>query len=98
VARQPANRASLKKSMLAHHKAGQPTAGRLCDGHLTPREEEIIALLCAGCRPRQIALMLCIEICTVRSHLRTIMSKLDSRTQEQAVAIYVRRQTANPPQ
>jgi DNA-binding NarL/FixJ family response regulator len=43
---------------------------------LTPREAEIITLVCAGLRNKQIAAKLCISETTVWHHMSSIFSKL----------------------
>jgi DNA-binding CsgD family transcriptional regulator len=64
------------------------------DGHLTPREREVLALIELGWSNKQIARQLCIEIRTVKNHVHNLLEKLRvSRRGEAAVW----RRRINPP-
>lgn len=52
---------------------------------LTPRQKEVLRLLADGKRPAEIADALCLEICTVYTHLEDIRQRLQARTNENAV-------------
>ena len=52
---------------------------------LTPREEEVLALLAEGLSNRAIAHALDISEHTVKFHVNAIMSKLDARSRTEAV-------------
>lgn len=52
---------------------------------LTPREKEILALMIEGADNRAIAGQLHISYATVRTHVRSILAKLDARSQLDAV-------------
>jgi DNA-binding NarL/FixJ family response regulator len=58
---------------------------------LTAREVEVLALMAAGNRNRDIAERLAIKEDTVKSHISNIMEKLHASDRTQAVAIAVRR-------
>lgn len=53
---------------------------------LTPREQEILRLLCEGTSTAQIAERLCITAKTARNHIERILQKLDAHTRLEAVA------------
>lgn len=55
-------------------------------GSLTPREREILALMIDGADNKAIAEQLHISYATVRTHVRSILAKLDARSQLDAVA------------
>lgn len=57
---------------------------------LTPREEEILALLANGHRYREIATELFISIDTVRTHIRHIYEKLHVRSRTEAAVKYLK--------
>jgi two-component system, NarL family, response regulator DevR len=52
---------------------------------LTPREREILALMIEGADNRAVAEQLHISYATVRTHVRSILAKLDARSQLDAV-------------
>jgi two-component system, NarL family, response regulator LiaR len=69
-------------------KAPEPATGmRPVKSPLTPREWEIIDLLCEERSTDQIATTLVLSTETVRSHVKNILRKLDVRSREQAVAV-----------
>ena len=53
---------------------------------LTPREKEILGLMIHGADNRTVAERLQISYATVRTHVRSILAKLDARSQLDAVA------------
>jgi DNA-binding NarL/FixJ family response regulator len=53
---------------------------------LTPREREILALMTHGADNREAAGLLQISYATVRTHVRSILTKLEARSQLEAVA------------
>jgi PAS domain S-box-containing protein len=53
---------------------------------LTPREQEILRLLCDGTSTAQIAERLCITAKTARNHIERILQKFDAHTRLEAVA------------
>ncbi len=60
-------------------------------GQLTPREEEILALLSKGHRYQEIAKELSISLRTVGTHLHNIYEKLHVRSRTEAAAKYLQR-------
>jgi DNA-binding NarL/FixJ family response regulator len=62
----------------------QSEHARLLDS-LTPREGEILALMVDGADNRAVAQQLHISYATVRTHVRSILAKLDARSQLDAV-------------
>jgi two-component system, NarL family, response regulator LiaR len=69
-------------------KAPEPSTGmRPVKSPLTPREWEIIDLLCEEASTDEIARDLVLSTETVRSHVKNILRKLDVRSREQAVAV-----------
>jgi LuxR family transcriptional regulator, maltose regulon positive regulatory protein len=56
--------------------------------HLTPREEEVLAMIAQGMRNREIAQALFIEEVTVKVHVRNLLRKLNVRTRTEA-AVYL---------
>lgn len=59
-------------------------------GALTPREEEVIALIAEGLTHREIAYCLDITTWTVRAHRGNAVRKLRASSTEHAVAMFVR--------
>jgi len=66
--------------------APAPDAARL-----TPREEEILALLTQGYSNKEIADRLSVSFDTVRTHLRHVYEKLHVRCRTEAATKYLRR-------
>jgi DNA-binding CsgD family transcriptional regulator len=54
---------------------------------LSPREHEVLQLLVAGHRAAQIAEHFTVSLTTVRTQIRSILSKLDCNSQIEAVAL-----------
>jgi DNA-binding NarL/FixJ family response regulator len=73
-------RAALADAGPAHQRAPSARAG------LTGREQEVLALICAGRSAAQIAVTLEISPHTVVNHTRHIFAKLDVRSRTQAAA------------
>jgi DNA-binding NarL/FixJ family response regulator len=61
---------------------------------LSRREVEVLSHLAAGRRAAEIATALFVSLATVRTHIRSILTKLEVNSQEQAVALY--REGARP--
>lgn len=68
------------------HRANAPIGGKWL-GRLTTREREIIQLMVDGLGRRQISDELCLSVDTVRTHMRTIMEKLDVHAATAAVSV-----------
>ncbi len=63
---------------------------------LSAREQEILVLAASGASNKEIADKLCISIHTVRSHMRKLLSKLQSTNRREAVSL-ARREGLIPP-
>lgn len=57
---------------------------------LSAREKEVLALISAGCSNRMIAAQLQVATSTVKSHVESILVRLDARNRAEAVAIAAR--------
>lgn len=55
--------------------------------HLTPREREVLGLLCRGLSNREIARALVVEESTIKAHLHHLFTKLGAKTRIQAILI-----------
>jgi two-component system NarL family response regulator len=61
------------------------------EAHLmTPRETEILALIATGAPDKEIAIQLSLSIHTVKSHIRSILSKLHAVNRRQAARLAIR--------
>jgi DNA-binding CsgD family transcriptional regulator len=54
---------------------------------LTPAEARVLALLLDDCRPSEIAAELGISITTVRTHLKSLFAKTETRRQSELIAL-----------
>jgi DNA-binding NarL/FixJ family response regulator len=66
-------------------------AEHLGEEDLTPRELDVLRLICDGCKNKQIADKLCISENTVNFHIKNIVGKLGASDRTQAVTIAIRR-------
>lgn len=57
---------------------------------LTPREQEVLLLVAEGLSDPEIGRKIYVTANTVKSHLKSISLKLDSRSRAHAVAIAIR--------
>jgi DNA-binding NarL/FixJ family response regulator len=73
---------------LSSHPARAPSAPATA---LTRREEEVLVLIANGATDRQIARSLCVSLYTVKSHVRSILAKLNAHGRHEA-ARYARRE------
>jgi DNA-binding NarL/FixJ family response regulator len=97
-------RAILDGERIMPHRLG-PTSrqaaehedAELLAAHLTPREREVLTLLARGANGREIAAELGISRNTVRTHVQSILSKLQVHSRLEAATFAVRRRlTALP--
>ena len=70
-------------STVATERGDEP---RYADGHLTPREREVLALIELGWTNKQIARQLCIEVRTVKNHVHNLLEKLRVSRRGEAAA------------
>ena len=77
-------RSGLLESVARHEEAGRALQHPF--QALTKREAEIFAALVAGMAPKQIAVEEGISVSTVRGHIQGVLSKLDVRSQREALA------------
>jgi len=66
--------------------AARPAAPAHGEGHLTPREREVLLLIEQGMTNKQIALDLGIEVRTVKNHVHNLLEKLRVRHRGEAAA------------
>ena len=66
-------------------------AAHLGDEDLSPRELQVLQLICDGCKNKQIADQLAISESTVNFHIKNIVEKLGANDRTHAVTIAVRR-------
>ncbi|MGE3663138.1 MAG: response regulator transcription factor [Pseudonocardia sp.] len=72
-----------------HERAEAERAGRVERlRRLSRREREVLRLLAEGRRAADIADDLFVALATVRTHIRSILVKLEVNAQEQAIAVY----------
>jgi DNA-binding NarL/FixJ family response regulator len=72
-------------------------APKVPDSPLTPREHEVLALLATGRDVRSISKALNISLNTCRSHVKSLLTKLDAHSQLEAVASARNRGLLVPP-
>jgi DNA-binding CsgD family transcriptional regulator len=72
----------LANSLLASGLASQSASGELWNKwlHLTPREQQVVALTCLGYTNPQMAACLMLSTETIRSHTRNVEHKLNIGT------------------
>ncbi|MBA4146480.1 MAG: response regulator transcription factor [Verrucomicrobia bacterium] len=75
----------------------KPAPAPVGDAGLTPREEEILALLTQGYANKEIADRLSVSFDTVRTHLRHIYEKLHVRSRTEAATKYLRHTEGSKP-
>ena len=72
-----------------------PATTALSDNPLTPREQEILALIAAGKSNQEIAEVLYITPGTVRVHVHAILQKLEVRDRTQAAIVALQKHLIN---
>jgi DNA-binding NarL/FixJ family response regulator len=85
VRRAAAGEMLIPAARLAELMAGTGRRAQLLD-RLTPRERDVLRLLAAGLDNRRIAARMAIGYVTVRSHLRSLSSKLDAHSKVEILA------------
>jgi DNA-binding NarL/FixJ family response regulator len=78
----------IARKVIASFRRPAPVSVK--DAGLTPREEEILALLTQGYANKEIADRLSVSFDTVRTHLRHIYEKLHVRSRTEAATKYMR--------
>jgi DNA-binding NarL/FixJ family response regulator len=74
---------ALQKLVIAH--AGRPDPRGLDAAGLTERESEVLRLMAAGLSNTEISEHLFVTVETVKTHVRSVLAKLDARDRTQAV-------------
>jgi two-component system, NarL family, nitrate/nitrite response regulator NarL len=74
----------------SHEMARDEAERRRLLGSLTPREQEVLALMAEGLDNRTIAAELAIGFTTVRGHVQNILEKLDAHSKLEALACAAR--------
>lgn len=79
------------------HRAEREAEQFVPGEQLSPREEEVLALLAGGATNREIASSLGISDNTVKNHLRNILDKLHLKNRVQAATFASRKYPTHPP-
>lgn len=82
------DRSTLVRLVAHREEEPEPAAPRAVS--LTPREREVLGLLGDGMDPTAIARKLGISVHTARDHVKSILRKLDARSQLEAVILAMR--------
>ena len=77
----------VAQKVIQSFRGERPRGRKMVD--LTPREEEVLALLAKGGRSKEIADQLAISLLTVNTHLRRIYEKLHVQSRTEAVVKYL---------
>lgn len=89
----------LRQKMQAAGQRGMPRGQRPATqanpGKLTPREAEVLGLLCEGLKNSEIAERLCRSVRTVDHHVAAVFGKLGVATRSEAVSAAIRAGLAN---
>lgn len=80
----------LARDLIAHLAQGQPLPAVPYES-LTPREQEVLALVCHGLSNKEIAQRLYLSVRTVENHLANIYGKLGVRSRTEAAVLAVQR-------
>lgn len=76
----------LARALAVYRESARQREGRAQLENLTSREREILAMMTQGADNRTVAERLQISYATVRTHVRSILTKLGARSQLEAVA------------
>lgn len=82
---------SIARRVVQTFQAPTPPGRPPDEAPLTPREEEVLALIAEGYRYREIAERLFISMDTVRTHIRHIYEKMHVRSRTEAAVKYLKR-------
>ena len=74
-----------------------PATGQDPDTDLTPRELQVLRMVCDGASPADVADALVISPKTVSNHLTSVYAKLGVHSRTEAVATALRRGLVRPP-
>ena len=80
----------LARDIIAHLARGQPIVAGSYET-LTPREQEVLKLVCHGLSNKEIAQRLFLSVRTVENHLANIYGKLCVRSRTEAAILAVQR-------
>ncbi len=72
-------------------EAATRMADSMAQDVLTPREEQVLRLLVAGCSNKVIAQSLDLALGTVKTHVKAIFQKLNARSRTEAISISMQR-------
>lgn len=89
AAGRPVLDAAERERLLAEHRARHRERAHLTRRweRLTPREQEVLSRLVAGQRAATIAAESVVSLATVRTQIRSVLAKLEVRSQLEAVAL-----------
>ncbi|MGD1994124.1 MAG: response regulator transcription factor [Anaerolineae bacterium] len=86
----PLSRSMTSKLLRQLARQGSMIVPQISSDLLSPREQEVLALIVEGLTNREIAAELGIAVNTVRNHVRSVLEKLDVRNRVQAAVYAVR--------
>jgi DNA-binding NarL/FixJ family response regulator len=72
---------------LANHQASDRSSSSPPTADLTPREQEVLNLIATSATDKEIAAQLSLSLHTVKSHVRSILSKLHAANRRQAARL-----------
>jgi DNA-binding NarL/FixJ family response regulator len=77
-------------------EAATRMADSMAQDGLTPREEQVLRLLVAGCSNKVIGQSLDLALGTVKTHVKAIFQKLNARSRTEAISICMQRGLTAP--